>query len=187
MGWSPVPGTVSGPLLPKVKSPLNCSVDCSLVTSWARYIINGLIRSDVKHATLLWADQIECWLQSPACFVLLQKLLEFCFWKGFCNRQDGYGSKFHFFKGENLPKGNTIVWKGNILSQFFSHFQKQVSNCDRKLVFLGRREVSFMPAGYTFKSSLVKTHQLRWNLSRDACHSSFMQNWKKHQKLGSNR
>jgi hypothetical protein len=37
----------------------------------------------------------------------------------------------------------------------------------------------FMPAGYTFMSSLEKSRQLRRNLPRDACHSGSIRELKR--------
>jgi hypothetical protein len=52
------------------------------------------------------------------------------------------GQSSNFLKVKNCRKETRFSKKGIIFVTIFTHFQKQLSNCDRKLVFWGRRESS---------------------------------------------
>jgi len=65
----------------------------------------------------------------------------------FCTNQS-------FFLGEELPKGDKVLWKQNILLQIHFLFGKNIRLKGDIFIFFEKGIGTFMPTGYSFKSSL---------------------------------
>jgi hypothetical protein len=83
------------------------------------------------------------------------------------------------FSGEKSPKGDTVFWKGNILSQIPLFWKLNSLNCNRKMVFWGGGCIQIHASVIHIYAFSGKESPVKLKSTKDAQHSGSIRELKR--------